>query len=78
VRSTDLFRPPIVRRGDVVTLRVRYGQMTVTTRGVARTEGAKGDVVAVANADTQRVVSGRVTEAGLVDVEIARPEENRP
>jgi flagella basal body P-ring formation protein FlgA len=73
VRVSDLFRPPVVRRGDVVTLRVRYGQMTITARGVARSEGATGDVVSVANSDTNRVVSGRVTEAGLVDVLISRP-----
>ena len=76
VRATDLFRPPVVKRGDVVTLRVLYGRMTVTARGVARTEGAVGDVVSVANSDTNRVVSGRVTAPGLVDVEIGR--EERP
>jgi flagella basal body P-ring formation protein FlgA len=52
--------------------------MTITARGVARTEGSRGDVVSVANADTNRVVTGRVTDVGLVDVEIARRPEERP
>lgn len=78
VRAQDLFRPPVVRRGDVVTLRVKYGRMTITARGVARTEGAVGDAVSVANSDTNRVVTGRVTEAGLVDVSIGRSGEEKP
>jgi len=78
LRATDLYRPPIVRRGDVVTLRVVSGPMTVTARGVARGEGAEGDVIAVANADTNRIVSGRISAPGLVDVEIGRGREGRP
>lgn len=65
--------PPIVQRGDRVTVRVRSGNLTILGVGLAKADGRLGGQIPVANEDSRRIVYGRVVDAGTVSVE-ATPE----
>lgn len=60
--------PAVVRRGDPVTLVSRQGRVQVTTRAIARSDGAVGDRVAVASLASGRVVQAIVLGPGVVTV----------
>lgn len=62
--------PPVVRRGDSVTMTVRSGAMILTARGAARDNGVIGDTIRVRNNDSQKDVLCRVAGPGAVEVEI--------
>ncbi len=61
--------PPLVQRGEVVTLIARRGAVTVTARGEARQDGGQGETIRVRNLDSRRDLSGRVAGAGLIEME---------
>jgi len=61
LRESDLRRPRLVEKGDVVTMVVRKGQLTVTAMGKAMENGAKGDTVRLVNTDSNRSVDAVVT-----------------
>lgn len=60
--------PPVVLRGDRVTLLVRRPGLTVTTVGEAREDGAPKAVIAVTNLGSHRTVQARVVDARTVEV----------
>lgn len=60
--------PPVVLRGDRVTLRVRRPGLTVTAVGEAREDGAPDAVIAVVNLGSHRTVQARVVDARTVEV----------
>ena len=68
VRSTDLIRPQLVRRGEPVALTVRSGGLLITAQGKALSGGAKGDLVRVLNTATSRTLDGVVEKAGSVRI----------
>lgn len=61
VKVNDLRAPLIVERGDIVTLMFNDGGMTLTAKGKALENGAKGDLVRIANTTSSRTVEGLVT-----------------
>ncbi len=60
IKANDLQAPLIVARGDFVTMTFNNSGMTLTARGKALENGAKGDVVRIANASSSRTVEGIV------------------
>ncbi|MFO0982171.1 MAG: flagellar basal body P-ring formation chaperone FlgA [Planctomycetota bacterium] len=64
----DGVRPIVLKSGDPVTIVVTRGQLTITAKGQARGDGAVGDLVAVQNLDTKRVLKARIDGPGLVSV----------
>ncbi len=64
-----LTAPPLVKRGDQVTIVARNGQIQVAAPGEVRETGAKGDWVKVKNLMSRREIQARVVESGLVEVE---------
>lgn len=62
--------PPAVRANQRVTLVVRLGAVNVTAAGEALQDGKVGEAVRVRNADSKKVVTGRVSGPGTVDVEL--------
>ena len=68
VRSHFLERPPLVERGDAVTLRIIRGSLVIEARGQAKTSGNLGDSIRVENTDSRKIVTGRVSEDGSVHV----------
>lgn len=61
--------PPVVRRGDRLTLVVRRPGLTVTAMGEAREDGAPNGVIAVTNLSSRRTVQARVVDAHTAMVE---------
>lgn len=57
----DLTPPKMVDRGDAITLVFETGAMTLTAKGKALQDGALGDMVRVANTDSNKSLQGVVT-----------------
>lgn len=68
VIAADLKRPAVVARGAPVTLILSTANMRLTARGRALDEGALGDGIRVANAQSHTVVAGVVLANGQVAV----------
>jgi len=67
-RKQHLFIPPLVEAGQRVSLVYRSRLLEASAVGIALQQGAKGDVVSVRNENSKKVVSGVVTESGVVEV----------
>lgn len=64
-----LSMPMLVNRGDQVTIRVIKPGIRIEMRGTALDAGRENDRIRVRNDQSQRVVTGRVIETGLVETE---------
>ncbi len=75
VSIQDLSTPPIVQRGQLVTLRVLSGAVSVEGQGFAEQAGTLGDTVRVRRGNDRQgpVVLGTVVAPGRVDVLVRRP-----
>lgn len=73
LRAGDLARPEIVGRGDVVTVVYEVPGMVLTLRGRANEAGAQGDVIAVTNPQSKKVLQAQVVAPGKVSVSAAIP-----
>ncbi len=73
LRAADLQRPEIVARGEIVTIVYEVPGMILTLRGRANEAGAQGDVVAVVNPQSKRVLQATVVAPGKVAVQAAMP-----
>ncbi|ADH87015.1 flagellar basal body P-ring formation chaperone FlgA [Desulfurivibrio alkaliphilus] len=65
-----LEKPPLVRRGDRVTIRASTGRVLVNAPGEVREIGAEGDLVRVRNLMSRREIMARVVNSGLVETEL--------
>lgn len=61
--------PPLVNRGDVVTIIAEAGALRITARGEVKAKGRKGERISVVNLDSRKRVSARVLDARTVKVE---------
>ncbi len=68
LRASDLMKPEIVRRNEMVTLVYRVPGITLTVRGRAAEGGAEGDLISVLNEQSKRTVQGIVVGPGRVVV----------
>jgi flagella basal body P-ring formation protein FlgA len=68
ILASDVLQPLLVAKGALVTMIVETPQMQLTARGRALADGAKGDLIRVANLQSQSVVGGVVTGPGVVVV----------
>lgn len=69
VRVNDLESPRLIERGGAVTIVFRDGPMTLTAPGRSLQNGAKGEVIRVVNAASNRTIQGLVTDSGEVTVQ---------
>lgn len=60
--------PKLVKRRQLVTLKLVNGQIEITSKGVALEDGGAGDVIRIKNVGSGREVFGRVIASGLVEV----------
>jgi flagellar basal body P-ring formation protein FlgA len=63
---TDLTKPMVVQRDELVTLVFEAPGLTLTLRGKAQEAGAVGDTIGILNEQTKRVVQGVVSGPGRV------------
>jgi flagella basal body P-ring formation protein FlgA len=68
LRPSDLMRPELVQRNDVVTLTYDMPGLSLTVRGKATEGGAKGDTITVLNEQSKRMLQGVVVGPGRVAV----------
>lgn len=68
IATADIEPPRVILRGDVVTLQFLRPGLTLSARGRALGDGAKGDLVSVLNEQSKRTIQGVVTSAGTVEV----------
>jgi flagella basal body P-ring formation protein FlgA len=62
--------PPLVKRGDLVTIIARSGGLQVSAPGEVKNAGAIGEIVRVKNLMSRRVLQARVVDEGLVEVDL--------
>lgn len=60
--------PPLVRKGEVVKIILNHGSIFLSTMGIARTNGAKDEIIRVQNINSNKILQCRVSAAGLVEV----------
>ncbi len=72
VLLTDVMvgKPLAVRRNDYVTLRARYGAVTVRTKCIALKDACVGESVDVMNKDSKKVIRARVVAPNLVELQL--------
>ncbi len=60
--------PPVVQKGDRVTIVAESGQLRITTTGEVKTTGKVGQQVRVLNLDSQKTIMAQVVDAHTVRV----------
>lgn len=68
IRISEVGDPILVGKNQMVLLRVQTAAMQLTAQGRALEEGARGETIRVINTKSNTVVTGTVTDAGLVMV----------
>jgi flagella basal body P-ring formation protein FlgA len=68
ITAADVTLPPIVRKGDAVTLIVTCGKVKVSAPAQALQDGRTGDIIRVSCAASQEDVHARIIDRGLVEV----------
>ncbi|HEV2629050.1 MAG TPA: flagellar basal body P-ring formation chaperone FlgA [Pseudolabrys sp.] len=68
LRPSDLTRPELVQRNDIVTLTYDMPGLSLTVRGKATEGGAQGDTITVLNEQSKRMLQGVVIGPGRVAV----------
>lgn len=70
VLRTDLVElPPLVKRGDMVTILVQSEGLMITALGQVNKTGRQGERIPVVNFDSKKVIFARVLDANTVEVE---------
>lgn len=70
LRRGSLAVVPLVRRGGLVTIAVTGDGLLLTTRGVAREDGRRGDTISVLCNASSKLIRARVVDAHRVTVEL--------
>lgn len=65
-RNTEV--PPMIERGDQVTILVRGGGLVVSMEGTALSDGVHGRQISVRNNSSERTVRAWVVDRGVVEV----------
>lgn len=69
IKAGEVQPPQIVGRGELVTMVFTSGSLTLTAQGKALENGAKGDVIRVVNASSNRTIQAKVSNYKEVTVE---------
>jgi flagella basal body P-ring formation protein FlgA len=68
LKTQMLKDPPLIERGDRVKIVARSDRLRVSTMGIAKADGARGEQIRVENAVSEKTVVGRVLDRGIVEV----------
>lgn len=68
VTVNSLRKPPLVEKGDRVTLLVEKGSLKITVPGVVREKGFESSLIKVLNLQTKKIVFGKVLDPQTVKV----------
>jgi len=70
ISSSDVEIPPMIKRGQVVKIIFYQGSLYLTATGIAGTDGKLNQIIRVRNASSNKLIQGRVTAPGVVEVTI--------
>jgi flagella basal body P-ring formation protein FlgA len=70
IDQADTEWPPIIHRGELVTIFVHKGPLLITAKGTARHDARKGEIVKVLNNSSEKEILCRVNAPGFVQVEL--------
>ena len=68
IRNSDVAEPSLISRNEIVTLFLKSGPMTLTVKGRALDDAAKGETVSVLNLLSNTVVQGVALSPGTVEI----------
>lgn len=69
MRTAFVEAPPLVKRGDLVTIVAESDTLKITTQGVVTETGCRGDLVRVINAASRQEVYAKVVDGRTVAVD---------
>jgi len=69
LRLSFLEVPPLVKRGDLVTIVAETDALKITTQGIVTENGCKGEMVRVINTGSRKEVYARVVDSRTVEIE---------
>ncbi len=69
-RFSDLKAPTLVKRGQVVTLLVSNGGLTIAASGRAMQDGSVGDFIKTQNVASRTIVEGIVGRDGTIKIDL--------
>lgn len=76
LRTGDFTAPRLVRRGDLLEVRVSGGGVRVTTTAKSFGEGAAGDLVEIETIQPRRRLLARVVDSSIVEI-VTQPHRSR-
>lgn len=62
--------PPLIYRGDKVTILVELSHLKVTTMGIAKEDGYEGKIIRIENISSKKIITAKVINEKLVKVEL--------
>ena len=68
INASDVEIPPMIKRGQIVKIIFYQGSLYLTATGIAGTDGKLNQVIRVRNANSNKLIQGRVTAPGIVEV----------
>lgn len=69
----DVINPVVMKRGDLITMRVETPTVVISTRGKVQGNASVGQSVQVMNLDSKRLVEGVVRDAQTVIIPVGTP-----
>lgn len=69
IRPNDLGDQQLVARNDMVTVYLRKGPLTLTVKGQALNDAAKGEPVSVLNLASKKTIHGKAVAPGAVEID---------
>ena len=70
IRRGEVASPIIMKRGAQITLIAKVGTVEAKAMGISKEDGAAGQVIAVINSSSKRVVKARVIDSETVEAEL--------
>jgi flagella basal body P-ring formation protein FlgA len=68
LKADNLTEPPLVRKGDIITLVAVHHHLKIVTTGMSKQDGFKNELIRVENLQSGKLVRGIVKENSIVEV----------
>ncbi|MFC1556555.1 flagellar basal body P-ring formation chaperone FlgA [candidate division KSB1 bacterium] len=65
----NLDTPPLIKRGDLVSIELKRGNIVITCKGIANRDGRLGDTIPVKRLDSTQVYNARVMSTTKVSIQ---------
>lgn len=69
LREALVESPPVLKRGDLVTILAESQGLKITTQGLTKEKGRPGERIRVLNIDSKKMIYARVLDGGTVKVD---------